>query len=826
MGDKSSENKSLTDALAYLARLARQDPKNPIVASRLQSVLASLSGALFDICGMILLAFALTTAVSLAADRRVSAAQPNVSRGIEFLERGEFGKAVPIFRAAVEFYDRSRQTNQEVMALHHLSITLQWLGHHKLALTNLMTALPLARQIGDRSQLIAVQCSLATVQTLLGRPEGRLSFYLTNAEGLLSSSLQLAKELNDATATAAVRNNYGNWYAAQGRHVDALEQYRKAAKDCAAPEAALVLVQSLANGARSAAINGATELAQALNREALQHVSRLTSRFEKAQLLTLIGRNFFLMASAQPGLRAVLLPQAYEAFRAAEAVAGEIGNKRAIAYALRALGALYQFEHRYDEAIGLTRKACFHAREAGVSEIVFRCEWQMAQLYEATGQIDDTISAYWRAIDVFQEIRQDLAPGFANQGGESFADIDTLGRETAIFFDLANLLFRRAHASNRSDQQRWLGNVRRVIEILRSAELDDYFRDECGIRARGRSIESFSAETAVLYIVPFQERVELLLGFSNHGNSIFEQRTTQITKVKLNETAKEFRHLLEKGTTDEYLTPARQLYEWLIAPIKSELESHSIKTLVIVADGALRTVPFAALHDGDQFLVKRYATAVTPGLTLMESDSIRQSGDSVLVGALSVARPGLAGLAHVKEEIDSVRGAYRRPIVLANETFNHANLTKQLTQGRYRIVHLASHGKFEADARSSFIQTYDAPLTLNDLERCVRPKKLHGEPVELLVLSACQTAVDSDSAALGLAGVAVKSGARSALATLWYVNDEASSRLISEFYGQVQNRSKVLSKAEALQAAQLRLIEMGWRDPRHWSPYLIIGNWL
>jgi CHAT domain-containing protein len=153
-------------------------------------------------------------------------------------------------------------------------------------------------------------------------------------------------------------------------------------------------------------------------------------------------------------------------------------------------------------------------------------------------------------------------------------------------------------------------------------------------------------------------------------------------------------------------------------------------------------------------------------------------------------------------------------------------LERQITENQYSIVHIASHGQFDRDVRKTFVLTYDTKLTLNDLEALIRPSQYRGRPVELLVLSACQTAAGDDRAALGLAGVAVKAGARSALATLWFVNDQSTSVLVTEVYEQLR-QSPSISKARALQAAQIKLLsDRRYRHPCYWAPYLIIGNWL
>jgi len=182
-------------------------------------------------------------------------------------------------------------------------------------------------------------------------------------------------------------------------------------------------------------------------------------------------------------------------------------------------------------------------------------------------------------------------------------------------------------------------------------------------------------------------------------------------------------------------------------------------------------------------------------------------------------------LEFVPDELKSIQPLYRSQVML-NEQFTLNDLKQQLEDEQYSIVHIASHGQFDRDVRKTFVLTFDNKVTLNGLESLIRPSQYRGKPVELLVLSACQTAAGDDRAALGLAGVAVKAGARSALATLWFVNDESTAAVVSEVYTQLR-RTPAVSKAHALQAAQIKLLnDRRYRHPCYWSPYLLIGNWL
>src|SRR5256712_2366701 len=213
---------------------------------------------------------------------------------------------------------------------------------------------------------------------------------------------------------------------------------------------------------------------------------------------------------------------------------------------------------------------------------------------------------------------------------------------------------------------------------------------------------------------------------------------------------------------------------------------------------------------------------MAPGLSLVEPQPIKRGKVRLLLNDLSKPVQGFAALNFVAGELHSIEPLYPSETLL-NEGFTLAKLNRKLTDEQYSIVHIAWHGQFDRDVRKTFVLTYDSKLTLNDLEALIRPGQYRGRPVELLVLSACQTAAGDDRAALGLAGVAVKAGARSALATLWYINDQASSDLVAEFYRQLQDPA--VSRAKALQRAQVKLLS-NWRyeHPGYWSPFLLLNN--
>ena len=215
------------------------------------------------------------------------------------------------------------------------------------------------------------------------------------------------------------------------------------------------------------------------------------------------------------------------------------------------------------------------------------------------------------------------------------------------------------------------------------------------------------------------------------------------------------------------------------------MASTTIDILVFVPDGPLRTIPMAALHDGQQFLISKYAIATTPGLKLTDPRPLPRGNARMLALGLSEAVQGFPALPYVAAELATLQRLYSAEVLL-NQRFLVPSVEKELQEKPFSMVHIASHGQFDSDAKKTFLLTFDDKLTMDHLEQMVGRLRFREDALELLTLSACQTAAGDDRAALGLAGVAIKAGARSALATLWFIDDQASSELIAEFYRPLQ----------------------------------------
>ncbi|MBE9042771.1 CHAT domain-containing protein, partial [Oscillatoriales cyanobacterium LEGE 11467] len=305
-------------------------------------------------------------------------------------------------------------------------------------------------------------------------------------------------------------------------------------------------------------------------------------------------------------------------------------------------------------------------------------------------------------------------------------------------------------------------------------------------------------------------------------------KTVDLDRHRLRNTVRIFLNNLNSPRSDSYLPLAQELYHWLVRPLEEELEGLGIDTLIFSMDAGLRQVPLAALHDGRQFLVERYSIGSVPSLSLTNTQykSVRDAR-VLAMGASEFPNSDAEPLPAVLSELSILIGDVARDLseetdssqksdlltetsstqglwpglAFIDEAFTLENLIARRQEETFSIVHLATHAQFDPGRRhEAYIQLWDDRLSLDGL----RQARWYAPPVvELLVLSACETAVGDEYAELGFAGLAVRSGAKSALASLWKVSDMGSLALMSQFY---RHLKEAPIKAEALRQAQLGML--------------------
>ncbi|MCC3408467.1 MAG: CHAT domain-containing protein [Microcoleus sp. PH2017_10_PVI_O_A] len=322
---------------------------------------------------------------------------------------------------------------------------------------------------------------------------------------------------------------------------------------------------------------------------------------------------------------------------------------------------------------------------------------------------------------------------------------------------------------------------------------------------------------AIVYVWVKDNNLELVLLLPD-GKNVF--KSVPASRETVLQVAKDFTNAIRTPKTltgSDYKQPAQQLYQWLIAPLQPELDANKIDTLAFSMDAGLRTLPLAALFDGKQFLVEKYSLGLIPSLSLTDTRYADVKGSEVLAMGASKfpEKYDQNPLPAVPLEISTIVGKIWHGASFLNEGFTLANLKEKRNQPQYKIIHLATHGDFQpGGAQNSYIQFWDTKLRLNQLGEL----KLSNPQVELLVLSACTTAVGDEQAELGFAGLAVHAGVKSALASLWYVSDAGTLGLMTEFYQQLREAP---IKAEALRQAQLAMLR---QEVRLQDGYLIRSN--
>ncbi len=724
-------------------------------------------------------------------------AQARLTQGQIQLASGDAQSALDSWERAADLYQLGGDRLGELGALTNQSIALQSLGLYRRS----------------QQQLEQITAQLDTLDPSQTSPQ-----------------LQVSALTDLAIAQQVV----GNVQASQ----QLLRQALELAQSETLPQTSLIL-RALANSYRALDnIPQAQALYQQAASEARTPLDRITAELEQASLLLQTGQSQQAtqqlqqlqpqLAQLPPSRRGIYarvnfvenyaqLAPPEERRALADLLAGAIEQARALqdgraeALAVGQLARVYEQQGQRREAITLSQQALQIAAPLGnATDLMARWQAQLGQLYEQEGERDLAITAYSNAVTALDELGQDLV-AINPEVRLSFRDT-----VEPVYRSLVSLLLQ----DNPSQAQ--LRQARDTIDALQVAELENFFREAC-LEARPTQIETVDPHAAALYPIILSDRLEVIVGIPGQP---LRHTSTAISQEQFQQTLSRFRQSLSLSfSRREQLQLYQQLYDWLIRPVEADLQQAQIETLVFVLDGELRNLPMAVLHDGDRYLIEQYSLAIAPGLQLLEPRPLDNSRLQAVVGGLSEARDGFAALPGVESEIRRIGSSINTDVRL-NKSFTIDATRDALSRTDSPVLHLATHGQFSSNAEETFILTWNGSLNVNELGQLLqrRDEQRFGA-LELLVLSACQTAMGDDRALLGLAGLAVRSGARSTLATLWAVRDQATADLMAEFYHQLAQPG--MSKAKALQEAQLSLLRQpDYQRPFFWSAFILVGNWL
>lgn len=806
---------------------------------------------------------------------------------LAYQQIGQFEQAIDYWQAAIANYRSSADFVQVERLLVEQAQTYSRLGQHKEAIALLCgaaqtddncpqsegSALQLARKFRDFSGEAAALGSLGEAYRLRGKQDEAIK--------TLETSLNIIQKNNLQIYRSSVLNSLGNAYASKVQLGEqransatlrsaktkasefiavATSDYKKALgyfrnsleltrdrSDRASQMRTLINLIQLYSRSKKLNLLDTANITDQTWQEALVLLASLPNSADKvyaaidlAELKLLADADNYSFSESQcrPPEQSND-PQVEKLLKQAVSIAQSIKDSRSQSFALGKLGHIYECRQDYNQALELTNQARLAANDKlRAKDSLYLWEWQAGRIFKAQAKDVEADNAYKRAIATLEG-----EGGIRNNLAIAVQDLQFNFRDTIspLYREFAQLKLERAQSlpTNDLNYQKELDSALNAIDSLKLAELRNYFGDDCVFTVfdRDRVDDLETEDTAVFSSIILENRTAIVVSLPNLGEKL-KPNAARLKKLvwindskKFTEEIKTFYQEIQESydRTNAYLKPAQNLYNSIIRPFAADLDSAKIKTIVFIQDGLLRSIPMAALHDGQKFLVQKYAIATTPGLRLtspkpFNSQNLRTLALG-LTEAATVDGEKFNSLKNVNDELDRVVKLSPGSKKLLNSQFTPQSLEKELKQAVYPIIHIATHGRFGTISEDSFLVAGNKQkITITQLESDIRRFSNSSEPIELLALTACQTGIGDDRTTLGIAGITVQAGIRSALASLWYIDDAFTQELVAKFY---DNLRLPMSKAEALSKAQKAIVESNENvHPAFWAPFILIGNWL
>ncbi|MBD2311791.1 CHAT domain-containing protein [Desertifilum sp. FACHB-1129] len=732
--------------------------------------------------------------------------------------RGQVEPALENWQLSTRLYQQIGDASGELGSKINQAQALQALGLHNRATTLLS---------GVQQQLQASPASLlkSTGLRSLGNAF-RVAGELDKSQAVLEASLQVANQLQDRAAMGTALLSLGNTQKAfallEEERQSSLIQYNERPDFCRrlTQEQAIEGYKVAANSYQNAALqsphaltqaqaklnylNALYKLNQTIDANEIQSLQSLINRLNPSRATIYAQVNFAqLLACQSQGLEG----QSQDVLKRAIAQAENLGDRRSLSYALGKLAQFYETNANWQEATQLTQQALEIAEEIQAPDIAYQWQWQLGRIARIQNNLT-AINYYKAAFTNLQKIRTDLV---SLNPDVQFSFRDEI---EPIYRQLAELLLQAPQPSQEN-----LQSARVVIEALQLAELNNFFRDSC-LQNQPENIDRIDPTVAVFYTIALNNKLAVIIK-PPHQNQL-AYYSTPISRLEVSGKVEDLKTSLQQPLfAEEDRELSEEFYQILIQKAENILTRHPPETLVFVLDDLLRNLPMSALFDGERYLIEKYPIAQTPGIQLLQAQRIQKS-PYVLAAGVSEANQGQPPLPGVIQEIENIQSYFPRTQPLINEQFTKNEFNQKLNQPQFSIVHLATHGQFSSQVENTFLLVWQDTLNIRELNQLLQERsQIEDTPIQLLVLSACQTAAGDRRAALGLAGVAVRSGARSTIATLWLIPDESTAKLTNELY---QLLAQPISLAKALQTAQISILRE-YTEPYYWAAYTLIGNW-
>lgn len=751
----------------------------------------------------------LTSNEQATQDRLAVLAQVQNNHGILLLQKGQTEAAIAVWEQAQQHYQQTDNQLGLIRVAVNQASAFKQLGLYRRAVNTLSE---IESNLLEQPDSLLKTTGLRSYGDILG-----LIGEVKHSQKVLTTSLETAVNLNNASEQAKTLLILGNTYQNQNPS-QALEIYDRALETCnlysECEITALPLQLNLA------------KLNLFLDNERWQDIS---------ELIEPITDKFAILPSNRANIdrkinfaRSLIRLQTQVNIPLSDALslskieiwladtiqqAKAIDYRQAESYGWGLWGQIEAELNHWQQAQKYTQQALLFAQQLNAPEIIYLWQWQLGRIETARGDRSTAIAHYSRSVELLKSLSQDLVAINPNVQYSFRESVEPVYRQLVSLLLTSN--------DETETPQANLEGARKVIESLQLAELNNFFREAC-LEAQTTDIDNLDPNAAIIYPIILEDRLEVIVSLPHQPLQHYQ---TAISRPKLEAIIEQMRQTIVVRSRRNFYAPASQLYDLLIRPVLAELQAKQIKTLVFVPDGSFRNIPLTALYDGRQYLIENYNVALTPGLQLLSPRPLKQIKLRAIAAGLTTSRQGFSALNYVDEELQEIEQTAQGEVLL-NQEFTSETLQQKIQVSDYPIVHIATHGQFSSSLEDTFLLTWNDRLSINQLDNILQDRNLRNQKaIELLVLSACETATGDKRAALGMAGMAVRAGAKSTVATLWSVNDRSTSKLMKDFYHQLADQH--LPKAEAMRQAQLSLLkDRGYAHPFYWSPYILLGNWL
>ncbi len=750
---------------------------------------------------------------------------------------GKYDQAIEYFLQYLAIAREIKDRRGEGAVLGNLGVTYKNLGKYDQAIEYQMQYLAIAREIKDRQGEGEVLGNLGITYVSLGKYDKAIEYQL--------QSLEIKREIKDRRGEGASLANLGIAYrhlANYGKAIEYQLQGLAIAKEIKDRRGEGAVLGNLGNSYHS---SGKYDKAIEYHLQSLAIAREIKDRLSEGGALGTLGASYYELGKYD---------KAIEYNLQFLAIAREIKDRSSEMYGLHSLGYVYKSLNRKQEAMTSYQQSLTIAREIGDRRLEGYALSNIGQVFSESKQTDLAILFYKQSINVREAIRKDIRK-LDKEDQRSY-----LGTISSSYKELAGLLLNQGR----------IMEALQVLDLLKVQELEDYLKNIKGSDRTTQGVRILEPEKAIssqllaisnekapelnrqlagqiqqlpkseinkvpdylkqipqgtvlLYPLILGDQLEIIF-FS--PNSLPISRTVKISKAKLESLISEYRSGLLDAGSEDVKDASKALYDVLIKPIESELIAAKAETILYAPDGILRYVPLAALYDGKQWLVEKYRISNLIAYSLSDFSAKPKTQPNILAGAFGgktgEKRFGQSALPATLKEVQAIANSFTNSVTLTEEGFSRQAIESKFKN--HNILHLATHAEFNTGSpdNSFIIFGNGDKIRLGEIADWQIPN------IDLIILSACQTGVGKLGDGVEILGFGYqiqKAGAKTAIASLWAVNDEGTQALMEAFYRELKKGD--VTSTEALHRAQIALIKSPkYNHPNYWSAFFAIGNGL